>query len=88
MPQGTWPAAAWHCACSGLCAPLTALPCLLQGTKGYPGLKGDEGEAGDPGEDVSAATSLLPQHVLESQGRRLGGLGHCVCDTCYFLPEQ
>lgn len=31
------------------------LPCHLQGTKGYPGLKGDEGEAGDPGEDVSAA---------------------------------
>lgn len=30
------------------------LPCPLQGTKGYPGLKGDEGEAGDPGEDVSA----------------------------------
>lgn len=33
----------------------TTVFCLLQGTKGYPGLKGDEGEVGDPGEDVSGA---------------------------------
>lgn len=33
--------------------PTDPFVCLLQGTKGYPGLKGDEGEVGDPGEDVS-----------------------------------